>query len=269
MRDAVDSVIEAREALDHGFSGSLLMSGLVHGALVGGAFLAAFLAPKQPLIKIVDGFAIQMAGGRGNPNPAPQAPAPPPSQPAKAEPAAEPVPPPQIAKPPQAPERQGLPEPDVKKPTAKPSAKPEPPRPAPRSTAAPAAGAATAARVSGGGGTGTSNAQVGLELLPEGPGVGTGADTGDYYMAGVQRKIWQLWLQQVKQTFPQPVIVTFTLNPDGSVPLASVQIAQSSGVAMIDLAARRAVQIATPFSAFPKDYANRPLTIQARFTPTF
>ncbi len=87
-------------------------------------------------------------------------------------------------------------------------------------------------------------------------------------MAGVQRKIWQLWLQQVKQTFPQPVIVTFTLNPDGSVPLASVQIAQSSGVAMIDLAARRAVQIATPFSAFPKDYANRPLTIQARFTPT-
>jgi TonB family protein len=270
MRDAVDSVIEAREALDHGFSGGLLMSGLVHGLLVGGAFLAAFLAPKEPLIKVAQGFTVQMAGGRGNPNPAPQAPAPPPpSQPAKTEPVAEPQPPPQIAKPPQEVKREGLPEPDAKKPTTKPSAKPEPPRPAPRGSAAPAAGAGTPARVSGGGGTGTDSGPVGLQVLPEGAGVGSGIDTGDFYIAGVQRKIWQIWLQQVKQTFPQPVIVTFTLNPDGSVPLASVQIAQSSGVAMIDLAARRAVQTAMPFSAFPKDYANRPLTIQARFTPTF
>lgn len=267
MRDAVDSVIEAREALDHGFSGSLVMSGLVHSLLVGGAFLAAYLAPKEPLIRVSNFAVMQMSGGRGNPNPAPQAPAPPAAQPAKPAPSTAPEPPQQIAKPPQPTERQGLPEPDVKNPTTKP-AKPEPPRPAPRSSSAPSTQAGTPVRASGGGGTGTSNALVGLELLPEGAGVGTGVDTGDYYMAGVQRKIWQLWLQQVKQTFPQPVIVTFTLNPDGSVPLASVQIAQSSGVAMIDLAARRAVQIATPFSAFPKDYANRPLTIQARFTPT-
>lgn len=269
MRDAVDSVIEAREALDHGFSGSLLMSGLVHGALVGGAFLATFLAPKEPLIKIADGFAVQMAGGRGNPNPAPQAPAPPPaSQPPKAEPVAEPEPPQQIAKPPQPTERQGLPDPDVRKPTTKPSAKPEPPRAVPRSTA-PAAGSAAATRVSGGGGTGTANEPVGLSVLPDGAGVGTGNGAGDYYIAGIQRKIWQIWLQQVKQTFPQPVVVTFTLNPDGSVPLASVQITQTSGVAMLDLAARRAVQTAAPFSAFPKDYAIRPITIQAEFRPSY
>jgi TonB family protein len=269
MRDAVDSVIEAREALDHGFSGSLLMSGLVHGLLVGGALLAAFLAPKEPLIKIAEGFTVQMAGGRGNPNPAPQAPAPPATQPSKAEPAAEPEPPPQIAKPPQEVQREGLPEPDAKKPTTKPSAKPEPPRPAPRSTAAPAVGAGAAARVPGGGGTGTSNEPIGLAVLPDGAGVGTGNGAGDYYIAGIQRKIWQIWLQQVKQTFPQPVVVTFSLNPDGSVPLASVQITQSSGVAMLDLAARRAVQTAAPFSAFPKDYANRPITIQAEFRPTY
>jgi periplasmic protein TonB len=268
MRDAVDSVIEAREALDHGFSGSLLMSGLVHGALVGGAFLTAFLAPKQPLIKIADGFAVQMAGGRGNPNPAPQAPAaPPPTQPAKAEPAAEPEPPPQIAKPPQEVKREGLADPDVKKPTAKPSAKPEPPRPAPRSTAAPAAQSGTPVRASGGGGTGTSNEPIGLAVMPDGSGVGRGIDNGDYYMGAVQRKIWQIWLQQVKQSFPQPVIVTFTLNPDGSVP--NVQVTQSSGVSMLDLAARRAVMTAAPFSPFPKDYANRPITIQAEFRPTY
>jgi TonB family protein len=267
MRDAVDSVIEAREALDHGFSGSLLMSGLVHGLLVGGAFLAAFLTPREPLIKIAQGFTVQMAGGRGNPNPAPQAPAPAPPKPAKAEPEAKPEPPPQIAKPPQEVKREGLPEPDAKKPTTKPSARPEPPRPAPRTAAAPAAG--SPARASGGGGTGTSNEPIGLAVLPDGAGVGTGSGVGDYYIAGIQRKIWQIWLQQVKQTFPQPVIVTFSLNPDGSVPLASVQITQSSGVAMLDLAARRAVQTAAPFSAFPKDYANRPITIQAEFRPTY
>jgi TonB family protein len=267
MRDAVDSVIEAREALDHGFSGSLLMSGAVHGLLVGGAFLAAFLAPKEPLIKIAQGFTVQMAGGRGNPNPAPQAPAPPATQPAKTEPEAKPEPPPQIAKPPQPVERQGLPDPDVKKPTTKPSAKPEPPRPAPRSAAAAAAG--TPVRAAGGGGTGTANEPIGLSVLPDGAGVGTGNGAGDYYIAGIQRKIWQIWLQQVKQTFPQPVVVTFTLNPDGSVPLTSVQITQTSGVAMLDLAARRAVQTAAPFSAFPKDYAIRPITIQAEFRPTY
>lgn len=265
MRDAVDSVIEAREALDHGFSGSLLMSGLVHGLLVGGAFLAAFLAPKEPLIKIAQGFTVQMAGGRGNPNPAPQAPAPAPPKPERAEPEAKPEPPPQIAKPPQEAKREGLPEPDAKKPTAKPTAKPEPPRPAPRSSAPPATG--TPARTAGGGGTGTANSPIGLEVLPDGAGVGRGIDNGDYYMAAVQRKIWSIWLQQVKQTFQQPVVVTFVLQPDGSVP--TVQVTQSSGVSMLDLAARRAVQTAAPFSPFPKDYANRPLTITAEFRPQY
>jgi periplasmic protein TonB len=264
MRDAVDSVIEAREALDHGFSGSLLMSGLVHGLLVGGAFLAAFLAPKAPLVRISNFAVMEMRGGRGTPNPAPQAPAAPPvTQPAaKTEPAPEPAAPPQIAKPPQPVERKGLPEPDAKKPTTKPSARPEPSRP----TAAASTQAGTPIRATTGGGTGTTSGPVGLEFLPDGAGVGTGLDNSDYYMAGVQRKVWQIWLQQIKQTFPQPVIVSFTLNPDGSV--SNVQVAQSSGVAMIDLAARRAVQTAAPFSPFPKDYANRPLTIQARFTPT-
>lgn len=269
MKDAVDAVIEAREALDHGFSGGLVMSGIVHGALVGGAFLAAFLAPKEPLVKIAQGFTVQMAGGRGNPNPAPQAPAPAPPKPAKAEPEAAPEPPPQIAKPPQEAPRQGLPDPDVKKPTTKPSAKPAPPAPAPRSNTPAAAAAGAPVRTAGGGGTGTANEPIGLSVLPDGAGVGTGNGSGDYYIAGIQRKIWQIWLQQVKQSFPQPVIVTFTLNPDGSVPLASVQITQTSGVAMLDLAARRAVQTAAPFSAFPKDYAIRPITINAEFRPSY
>lgn len=266
MRDAVDAVIEAREALDHGFSGSLILSGLVHGSIVGGALLVAFLTPKQPLVRIAFGEAIPMSGGRGNPNPAPKAPAAPPAtQPAKAEPAPEPEPPPQIAKPPQPTQRQGLPDPDVK-PSARPT-KPEAPRPLPRSSAPAAAQASTASRASSGGGTGTANEPIGLAVMPDGPGVGRGIDSGDYYMAGVQRKIWSIWLQQVKQTFPQPVIVMFTINPDGSVP--SVQVTQSSGVTMLDLAARRAVQTAAPFSAFPRDYENRSITVQAEFRPTY
>ena len=146
----------------------------------------------------------------------------------------------------------------------------EPTRPAPR-TASTAPGAPAppgTARTSGPGGTGTSNQPLGLEMLPVGPGVPGGADGGDYYMAGVQRKIWTIWMQQVKNEFSQPVSVAFTIMADGSVPFGTVQITRSSGVSLLDNAAQRAVLTAAPFSPLPRDYGTSQITVQANFKPT-
>ena len=266
MNDPVDGVLAQREALDRGFSSSLLVSGLGHGALLGAAFLAAFLTPKAPLINIASGFVVQLPrGGGGNPNPAPAAPAPPKPEPKEAEPAPEPEPP-KIIKPPAEEPRKGLPELESKK-TAK---KPEPTRASPRTASATPAAAARpgTARSTGPGGTGTSNQPLGLEMLPVGPGVPGGADGGDYYMAGVQRKIWTIWMQQVKNDFSQPVSIVFTIMADGTVPFGTVRISSSSGVTLLDNAAQRAVLTAAPFSPLPRDYGTSQITVQAHFRPT-
>lgn len=259
MNDPVDTVLAQREALDRGFSGSLLLSGLAHAALLGSVLIAAFLAPKQPLLQLADGFAEPLpGGGRGNPNPAPPAPAP--VQSAAPEPAAapQPAPPPQIIKPPKEEPRQGLPEPDARKP---PKARPEPTpvRPGASATLGKAA-------TSGGGGHGTAQSPFGLEFGKEGPGIPGGGDTGDYYLAGVQRKVWTIWMQQVKNDFSQPVSVAFTILADGTV--TNVQVTRSSGVYLLDNAAQRAVMAAGPFSRLPRDYGTDQITVQANFKPT-
>ena len=265
MNDPVDTVLAQREALDRGFSSSLLVSGAVHASLLAAAFLAAFLSPKAPLINIASGFVVQVPrGGGGVPNPAPPAPAPPKAEPKEAEAAPEPEPPKIIKPPSPEPPRKGLPELDSKK-AAK---KPEPTRAAPRTASATPAGSTArpgAARTSGPGGTGTSNQPLGLEMAPMDPGVPGGADGGDYYMAGVQRKIWTIWMQQVKNDFQQPVSVMFTIQADGSV--TNVQITQSSGVSLLDNAAQRAVLTAAPFSPLPRDYGTSQITVQAHFKP--
>lgn len=266
MNDPVDGVLAQREALDRGFSGGLLFSGLVHGGVLAIALLAAFLAPQKPAFVIADGFAVQLPrGGGGNPNPAPAAPAPPKPEPKASEPAPAPEPEPQkIIKPPVEPPKKGLPELDSKKPTKK----PEPTRAAPRAAGSTTAVASGAARTAGPGGTGTSNQPFGLEMNPIGAGVPGGADGGDYYMAGVQRKIWTIWMQQVKNEFTQPVSVAFTIMADGSVPFSSVRIIQPSGVTLLDNAAQRAVLTAAPFSPLPREYGTSQITVQANFKPT-
>jgi TonB family protein len=265
VNDPVDGVLIAREGLERGFSGSLLISGMAHVALLGSAFLAAWLTPQEPLLKLADGFAeVLPGGGRGNPNPAPQAPAPAPPKSAAPEPEvpAPPVTAAPIIKPPKEEPRKGLADIDEKKPPKK-----APPTPAPRAAAASTLPTGRNAPA-GGGGTGTAQSPFGLEFGKDGPGIPGGGDGGDYYMAGVQRKIWTIWMQQVKNDFAHPVSVRFTILADGSVPFASVQITQSSGVSLLDLAAQRAVQIAAPFSPLPRDYGTSQITVQANFRPT-
>jgi TonB family protein len=249
VNDPVDTVLLEREALERGFTGSLLVSGLGHGLLIGGALLAGWLASREPPIKIAAGFAVSLPpGGGGTPNAAPAPPAPAPPAPIVTQPPApKPEPPPKIIKPPQEPVRKGLPDPDVKGRKTR-----ERPTPAPAGMP---------------GGTGRdATATPGFALGPPGPGVPGGTDPfGDWYLASVQRKIWMLWAQQVRSGMRQPVIVSFTILANGSV--ADVQVAQSSGVYLLDSAAQRAILSAAPFGPLPRDYGTNRITIQGIFKP--
>ena len=251
MNEAVDRLIVERRALDRGFPGGMMISVVVHVGLLGAAIVVPMLMPKPPLIRVVPGFAVALPpGGGGSPNAAPPAPAPPKPQPDPPKP--EPEPPKtkrEIIKPPKDEKKTGLPMPDAKK-SKKPEARPTPAR---------AAGVP--------GGTGTSSQTPGLEFGPPGPGVPGGTDpNGDWYMAGVQRKIWMIWIRQLRTGMTQPLTVRFTILSDGSV--EDVQVLQSSGVYLIDTAAKSAVATAAPFSPLPATYGTNRVTIQAVFKPT-
>jgi TonB family protein len=263
LNDPIDRVIVERGRMDAGFPGGVLVSLVLHLVLVGVAVAAPVLFPPKPLIVVADGELVPLPrGGGGNPNPAPPAPARAPEPKAEA-PAPALEPPPRVLKPPKdepKPSTKALPELDARKGRKK----PEPPTP----SRGPASGReAKAASAGVPAATGTSPTTPGLALGPPGPGVPDGTDSGgDWYLAGVQQKIWIVWNQQIKSGFTQPVAVTFTILADGS--LAEVHVTQSSGASLLDLAAQRAVYSAGPFAPLPKSYGTNRKTIQAVFKPT-
>lgn len=264
MSDALNHALEEREALDTGFPTSLVASLGAHGVLLLLAVGVPLLLPKEPALKVQDGFMVVLPRGGGGTRTA-EAPAPPPAasqpQPEPEQPAAAPVPPPKILKPPKPePPRRGLPE-LTQKPSRKPKATPPPAR----------VPAATAGGVAGGrgavvGGTGTSSVTPGVEFGPPGPGVPDGSDVvGDWYLAGVQRKIWLVWTQQIQAGFQGSIRVSFTILADGSV--EDVRVVEPSSVARFNLAAQRAVVSAAPFSPLPKAYGTNRFPLQVIFKP--
>ncbi len=255
MIDPVSAAIAARSALDRGFSRGVALSVAAHLGLFGVAVGATLLRPRPPVLQVMDGTLIALPPGGGGPSappPAPVAPKPAPEQSA----APAPEPPPKVIKPPKEEPRKGLPEPDAKRAKKKPEKSPPP-----RAGAATPSGTRAAA--------GASSQFPGLDMIgPAGPGVPGGADPmGDWYLAGVQRKIWVIWTQQIRSDFNQAVTVTFTILADGSLD-PDVRVIQTSGVSLLDNAAKRAVYSAAPFSPLPKDYGTNRFTIQAVFKPT-
>ena len=261
MSDPIARLLADREHLDHGLSTTLVVSLTGHFGLVALALLLPLLLPREPPLRIADGFvAVLPRGGGGTPEAA-QPQAAPAAQ--KPEPAASvaPAPPPVLLKPPPKaePKPNALPLPDARVPK-------HPPTPPPvRATATPTT---TAGSGSAGTTAGRSSATPGLEFGPPGPGVPTGTDSGgDWYLASVQQKIWMIWNQQIKTGYTQSVGVTFTIQPDGSV--TGVRVTQPSGASLLDLAAQRAIFNAAPFGPLPREYGQNPRTIQALFKPTF
>jgi TonB family protein len=252
MNDAVDRLIVEREELDQGFPGGVILSVGGHIFFAGAAVFVALLGPREPVLRVQDGFVVALPpGGGGSPAASNPAPAPPRPEPPKPEPAQpKPEPPPKIKKPPKEQKRQGLPEVDARKATKPKRA----PSPEPRSGAA-----AT--------GTGASAQTPGLEFGPPGAGVPGGTDLlGDWYLAGVQRKIWLIWSGQIRADMSQSATVMFTILADGSV--TDLRVVQSSGVFMLDLAAQRAISSAAPFGPLPKTYGTDRYTVQAIFKAT-
>lgn len=247
MNEAVDRVLIERSALDAGLSRSFLVSLTAHVVLLAVAIAAPLLTPRSPILQVTDGFAVVLPRGGGGVPRASEPPA------AKPEPEAKPVepppaaPPPKVIKPPREQARpNALPEPDSRR-----TARATPAPVAPKRAAATGAGAAT----------------PGLEFGPAGPGLPDGADSGgDWYMAGVQQKIWILWNQQIKSGFNRPIGVTFTIMADGTV--TDVRVTQPSGVALLDRAAHRAILNAQPFGPLPREYGTNRKTIRALFRPT-
>jgi TonB family protein len=250
VNEAVDRLIVERERLDAGLGGTLLVSLVGHLVVVGLAVVLPLLLPKEPPLNVMGGFAVQLPrGGGGSPVTAPPAAAPAPA-PAVSAP---PPPAPKVLKPPASePRPNALPAPNARRTKST----PEPPTRVtgrPETTAKPAPGA--------------GSVTPGLEFGPPGPGVPGGTETGgDWYLAGVQQKIWMLWNQQIKAGFTQPIGVTFTIMPDGSV--SNVRVTQPSGATLLDMAAQRAVFNAAPFGPLPREYGQTPFTIQAVFKPT-
>jgi protein TonB len=251
VNEAVDRLISARQRLDAGLPGTLLVSLVGHLLLLGAIVVLPALLPQAPALRVADGFAVVLPrGGGGSSTVAPpQAVAPRPAPGASAAPA----PPPKVLKPPRdEPHPRALPAPDARK-TSRRNFEPAPAAPAKATPNATAEGAASAT--------------PGLEFGPPGPGVPDGTDTGgDWYLAAVQQKIWMLWNQQIKSGFTQPIGVTFTIMADGSV--TGVRVTQPSGAALLDMAAQRAVLNAGPFGPLPREYGQNPRTIQALFRPT-
>lgn len=256
MNDAVDTVIVERQRMDHGFPGSLLLSLFAHLMMAGLAMALPALLPGPKLITAGPFEFVRVArGGKGVETAEPPAPAPSvqpeaPPQTAPPKPEEAPPKPSKVKKPPRDEQKHGLPPPDSKT-----KGKPTPP---PRT---PAAGVQ--------GGTGKGSHTLGIPNAPEGPGVPDGRDGADvdWYLTGVQRKIWVLWIQQIRtMNTTQPVTVEFTILADGKV--TDIKVLQSSGNYMLDSAAQRAIFTAAPFATLPKDYGTNRYTIQAIFKPT-
>jgi TonB family protein len=264
VNEAIDRLIAERQRLDQGLPATVLVSLAAHFAIAGLAVLVPMLLPREPPLRVADGFAVVLPrGGGGSPLAAAPPAAAPAPQPAPAASAAPPAPP-QVLKPPtEAPKPRALPLPDARRPPKR--ALTPPPVPAPSSRTASSAKPTT---IPGGvpGGRGTASATPGLEFGPPGPGVPDGTDAGgDWYLAGVQQKIWMLWNQQIKSGYPQTVGVTFTILPDGNV--TAVRVTQPSGASLLDMAAQRAILNAAPFGPLPREYGQNPRTIQALFKP--
>ena len=249
MNEAVDRLITERARLDAGLPAWVLVSLTAHLLLAALAIVAPLLLPRGPVLNVADGFAVVLPRGGGG---APQITMPPaPAKPAPAEPA--PAPPPKVLKPMrEAPKPDALPEPN--------SHRRAPRRQEPETRATPAEPKPSAASAA-------AAATPGLAVGPSGPGVPSGSETGgDWYMAGVQQKIWLIWNQQIKTGFTHPVGVTFTIVADGGV--EDVHVSQPSGASLLDMAAQRAILNAGPFGPLPREYGTNRKTIQAIFTPT-
>lgn len=85
-----------------------------------------------------------------------------------------------------------------------------------------------------------------------------------YYRDILTQRVSQAW-QAPSARAGNPVMVTFVIRRDGSVPANTIQVRQSSGNPMLDLSARRAIQDASPFPPLPAGFNRNEAEIEFWF----
>jgi len=261
---------------DQGTGRSLLYSACGHLLLVLLVLAAGYLLPQGLLIDIGSGpgggsgdrvIPVRLAdspdsGGLGavkptlTPRPKAAPPAPQqekakPEPPAKPDPAtfAEPKPKPK-------PKRPQLPEdrPPLNPPKAAPA---EPgdivrtPDPGSGGKASPGSGA--------GGGQGTG---LGVEM---GPGQGHEGSIDSAYVRLVEQRVGRNWLRTSLGELGRPVQSTVTFEVQRNGQIQNIQLAKTSGIRTVDLAALRAVQASDPLPPLPFEFQGRQVRFRAEF----
>jgi len=109
--------------------------------------------------------------------------------------------------------------------------------------------------------------------MPGAGGVGIGSDSPLGSQFGAYAKLiidrvaqhWQTTTLNARIQTAPTVVVTFTINRDGSVSQNTIKIAQSSGILPVDISAQRAVMDAAPFPSLPAAYLRNDAQIELRF----
>jgi protein TonB len=102
-----------------------------------------------------------------------------------------------------------------------------------------------------------------------GVGIGTnspfGTQFGDYANI-VRSRVGQAWRTgDLRISSANPVVVTFTIMRDGSVPEKSVQVKGRSGNAALDISAQRAILDAQPFPPLPPGFPRSSADVEFTF----
>ena len=268
MNDPVLRVLAARRAMaEEGYGRSLRLSAGAHGGALLLIVLTAWLAPRPPLIKVVDGFAVPLPRGGGRPRAAeaPRAEEAPPA-PAEAKPKAAPEPP----RP--APEALVKPVKDVVRkgvaPVDRRTSLREPKERSSREIATEKVTPPSRSNPPTAPTPGAAAANDGLDFTAQTPGVvnGTTGPTGPlgFYLAAAQNRIWANWARQIRPDLAAPVKVAFTIHRDGSID--GIEILQTSGSPTLDRLAERAI-LTTQLGPLPNAYDKETLVVHANFKP--
>lgn len=241
------------------FQKMLLWSAMLHVVLLVAFVVASSLAPRPSILPepsvawVVPGVPGPVPGGGGGGTPTP----PPP----KPEPEPEPPEPPEKEEPrvvrPTKEEREQLPMPDAKTQTQK----PKPEKPPSGLVGRDAASAPSAQLKDQGPGSGL-------------PGLGLGGEGGGgspfdqdfeyaYYVQQMLAKIHQNWQRVALQKGSTAVVIRFTIFRDGHV--ENVEVETTSGVALLDRAAERAVLLSDPMPPLPNSYPRDQVGVHLRF----
>jgi protein TonB len=102
-----------------------------------------------------------------------------------------------------------------------------------------------------------------------GVGIGTNSPFGTQfgeYANMLRSRVGQAWhTGELRISSANPVVVTFTIMRDGSVPEKSVQVKGRSGNAALDISAQRAILDAQPFLPLPPGFTRSSADVEFTF----